>query len=102
MATTKIWPVRDSLKRLVDYAGNPEKTEYRDLQQALHYAENGEKTVSEDERFCFVTGVNCNAETAYEEMMAVKRRFGKTGGNIAYHGYEIFVPGRGDAGGSGH
>lgn len=93
MATTKIWPVRDSLKRLVDYAGNPEKTEYRDLRQALHYAENGEKTVSEDERFCFVTGVGCNAKTAYEEMTAVKRRFGKTGGNVAYHGYESFLPG---------
>lgn len=93
MATTKIWPVRDSLKRLVDYAGNPEKTEYRDLQKALHYAENGEKTVSVDERFGFVTGVGCNAETAYEEMISVKRRFGKTGGNVAYHGYQSFKPG---------
>ena len=46
MATTKIWPVRDSLKRLVDYAGNPEKTEYSDLRQALHYAGNSRKTVS--------------------------------------------------------
>ena len=93
MATTKIWPVHDSLKRLVDYAGNPDKTEYQDLQQALHYAENGEKTVSADERFCFITGIGCNVKTAYEEMTAVKRRFGKIGGNVAYHGYESFLPG---------
>ena len=31
MATTKIWPVRDSLKRVVDYASNPEKTSDDDL-----------------------------------------------------------------------
>lgn len=85
--------MRDSLKRLVEYAGNPEKTEYGDLQQALHYAQNGEKTVSADERFCFVTGIGCWAETAYEEMTAVKRRFGKTDGNVAYHAYQSFKPG---------
>lgn len=85
--------MRDSLKRLVEYAGNPEKTEYGDLRQALHYAQNGKKTVSADERFCFVTGIGCRAETAYEEMTAVKRRFGKTAGNVAYHAYQSFKPG---------
>lgn len=93
MATTKIWPVHDSLKRLVDYAGNSEKTKYRGLYQALHYAENKEKTVIKDELFYFVTGIGCNAQTAYEEMTAVKRLFGKTGGNVAYHGYQSFSPG---------
>ena len=93
MATTKIWPVRDSLKRLVSYAGNPEKTEYRDLQQALHYAENGEKTVSADERFFFVSGIGCDPEHAYEQMTEVKRHFGKLKGNVAYHGYQSFLPG---------
>lgn len=88
----KIWPVRDSLKRLVEYAGNPEKTEYRDLQQALHYAQNSEKTTGADERFCFVSGIGCRTETAYEEMTEVKRRFGKTAGNVAYHAYQSFRP----------
>ena len=67
MATTKIWPVHDSLKRLVDYAGNPEKTEYSDLRQALHYAADPEK-VSGEERMFFVTGINCDAGSAYEQM----------------------------------
>ena len=44
LATTKIWPVRDSLRRVVDYAANPDKTEYSGLAQALHYAENDAKT----------------------------------------------------------
>lgn len=93
MATTKIWPIKDNLKRVVNYAENPEKTELADLKQALHYAENGEKTSVGDEKSCFVTGVNCRAETAFEEMAAVKQRFGKTGGNIAYHAYQSFKPG---------
>ena len=92
MATTKIWPVHDSLKRLVDYAGNPEKTEYRDLRQALHYATDPEK-VSGEERMFFVTGINCDADRAYEQMSAVKKRFGKDDGNVAYHAYQSFKPG---------
>ena len=76
MATTKIWPVRDSLRRVVDYAQNPEKTTYLDLRNVLHYAANEEKTVERTERAMFVTGVNCNRDTAFQEMQAVKERFG--------------------------
>ena len=93
MATTKIWPVKDSLARVVDYAQNPDKTIYSDLQNVLHYAANEEKTVEGEERAMFVTGVNCNRDTAFQEMQAVKERFGKTGGNVAYHAYQSFKPG---------
>lgn len=93
MATTKIWPIKDSLARVVDYAQTPEKTIYSDLRSVLHYAENEEKTVSGPERTLFVTGVNCNRDTAFQEMQAVKERFGKTGGNVAYHAYQSFKPG---------
>lgn len=93
MATTKIWPIKDSLARVVDYARNPEKTICSDLQSVLHYAENENKTVSGPERTLFVTGVNCNRDTAFREMQAVKERFGKTGGNVAYHAYQSFKPG---------
>ena len=93
MATTKIWPVKDSLARVVDYARNPDKTIYSDLQTVLHYAANEEKTVEGLEQAMFVTGVNCNRDTAFQEMQAVKERFGKTGGNVAYHAYQSFKPG---------
>ena len=76
MAVTKIWPVKDSLARVVDYAQNPEKTTYLDLRNVLHYAANEEKTVERTERAMFVTGVNCNRDTAFQEMQAVKERFG--------------------------
>ena len=93
MATTKIWPVKDSLARVVDYAQNQEKTIYSDLRNVLHYAANEEKTVEGEERAMFVTGVNCNRDTAFQEIQAVKERFGKTGGNVAYHAYQSFKPG---------
>ena len=92
MGTTKIWAIKDSLSRVLDYASNPKKTVYTDLQKVLHYAEQGSKTVS-DEETCFVTGVNCNADTAFEEMLSVQRRFGKTGGYVAYHAYQSFKTG---------
>ncbi len=90
MAVTKIWPVKDSLARVVDYTQNPDKTIYSDLQNVLHYAANGEKTIEGEEQAMFVTGVNCNRDTAFQEMQAVKERFGKTGGNVAYHAYQSF------------
>ena len=93
MAVTKIWPVKDSLARVVDYAQNPDKTIYSDLRNVLHYAANEEKTIEGEERAMFVTGVNCNRDTAFQEMQAVKERFGKTGGNVAYHAYQSFKPG---------
>lgn len=89
MATTKIWPVHDSLKRLVEYTSNPEKTEYNDLKNALHYVSDSDKT----EKFMFVSGINCEASKAYQQMMYVKKQFGKLDGNVAYHGYQSFRPG---------
>lgn len=89
MATTKIWPVHDSLKRLVEYAGNPEKTEFKDLSDAINYAGNESKT----EKFFFVSGINCSPDKAYQQMTSVKKHFGKLHGNVAYHGYQSFFPG---------
>ena len=91
MATTGFWPVRGKLKKVLDYADNPEKTtakEYldEDLYQALRYTEQDSKT---DEKK-YVSGVNCSAAFAYEEMTAVKRKFGEHGKVVAYHGYQSF------------
>lgn len=90
MATTKIWPIKDSLSRVVEYAQNPEKT---DLHAVLHYAADGSKTYTKEERSLFVTGINCGTNTAFQEMRAIQERFGKTSGNVAYHAYQSFKPG---------
>lgn len=76
MATTKIWPIRDSLKRVLDYAENPDKTGYLGLRQVLEYAEDANKTGEDDEfETCYhITGVNCMVKTAFEEMTAVNSK----------------------------
>ena len=91
MATTGFWPIKGSLKDLIKYADNPDKTTNPkhlddDLAKALKYVENDDKT----DMKMFVTGINCITVRAYEEMMATKHHFGKTGGNVAYHGYQSF------------
>lgn len=94
MATTGFWPVKGQLKDVIDYAQNPDKTTDRkflddDLYQTLRYAENDSKT----DRKMYVSAINCPKQRAYESMIATKRRFGKLGGNVAYHGYQSFAEG---------
>ena len=93
MAVTKIWTIKDSLKCALDYAANPEKTTASDLEAVISYAMDGEKTANSDEQSCYVSGINCNSDTASEEMMNIKKLFGKTVGNMAYHCYQSFRPG---------
>ena len=91
MATTKIWAVKDSLSRVVNYASNPDKTIISDLENVILYATDNDKT--EKEETMFVTGVNCNRETAFEEMMMTQKVYDKCTGNIAYHAYHSFKTG---------
>ena len=67
------------------------------LSDVIDYAVNSEKTQTADEATeamqQFVSGVNCHPATAREEMIAVKKRFGKEDGTVAYHGYQSFAPG---------
>lgn len=93
MAVTKIWAIHDSVSRVVDYCSNPEKTRLTDLEQVLVYAADKAKTLDEGEQNYAVTGINCTAANAAKEMAATQRRFGKTGGNVAYHAYQSFKPG---------
>lgn len=116
MATTSIWSVKGWLGKLVIYVENPNKTtnpqyyekaeltekQAQTLLDVIDYAADPSKTDSaiHDENIethqQFVTGINCLPTTARDEMQAVKRRFGKEDGVIAYHGYQSFAPGEAD------
>lgn len=97
MATTKIWAVRDRLKRVVDYVKNPDKTEIEDdLYNVLEYASNDKKTHKQ----LYVSGVNCNPEHAYKQMLVTKKSANKMNGVQAYHAYQSFKPGEVDAKGA--
>lgn len=94
MATTGFWPVKGKLKDVIEYARNPDKTtdpKYLDddLYKVVRYAGSDEKT----DKAMYVDAINCPKKRAYEQMMATKRRFGKMGGNVAYHGFQSFKTG---------
>lgn len=111
MAVTSIWRVNGWLGKLVIYVENPEKTDNPSyvpqgtagenvdgLDDVIQYAMNSSKTQKADEEQAevlrnFVSGINCHPATAREEMLAVKKRFGKETGTVAYHGYQSFAPG---------
>ena len=113
MATTSIWAVKGWLGKVVLYIENPEKTEnpqfYRqknmtdvqvqNLSDVIDYAARPDKTTealdSESVPVLrqLVSGINCLPATARDEMLAVKKRFGKEDGVVAYHGYQSFAPG---------
>ncbi|MEG2640655.1 MAG: relaxase/mobilization nuclease domain-containing protein [Bacilli bacterium] len=69
------------------------KTKMSDLEQAVLYAANDEKTIDEKVNIFAVTCVNCRAEAAITEMQSVQNRYGKTTSNIAYHAYQSFKTG---------
>ena len=112
MATTSIWRVKGWLGKVVIYAENPDKTtnpkfytqedmteqDGQELSDVIRYAVNSEKTQETDSEdgtplHRFVSGINCSPATARDEMLAVKKRFGKEDGTVAYHGYQSFAPG---------
>ena len=112
MATTSIWRVKGWLGKVVVYVENPDKTtnpkfytvedmteqDGQELSDVIHYAVNSRKTQKADNEDCavvhrFVSGINCSPSTARDEMLAVKKRFGKENGTVAYHGYQSFAPG---------
>ena len=90
MAVTKIWKINGWIGDCLLYIENPNKTqnplvigdpklkeeEYQSLTDVIEYAEDGNKTVRDTERF--VSGVNCDAETARQEMILAKMRSTKT------------------------
>jgi len=91
MATTGFWPIKGNLKDAIKYAQNPDKTTKKtyldeDLYNALKYVSNDAKT----DKTMFVSSINCPKQLAYESMMSTKQRYGKLGGNVAYHGYQSF------------
>ena len=121
MAVTSIWSIKGWIGKVINYAENPDKTKENNegrisenqsrstqgLNDVITYAVNAEKTrlrqsksmeielVGESEELMeqYVSGLNCAPTTAREEMIAVKKRFGKEDGIVAFHGYQSFAPG---------
>ena len=103
MAVTSIWAVTTHYERAIEYVMNPEKTiekpeltpeaiaARKAVGDVINYASNSDKT----EQMMYVTGINCNPKDAANEFMETKLMWNKTGGRLAYHGYQAFLEGDG-------
>ena len=96
MATTSLWRIKGEVSDAVKYIENPEKTEagFRvppkaNVSTLVAYVSREEATNQRQ----YVYGINCSPEHAVEEMEAVKKRFQKEDGTLAYHGYQSFREG---------
>ena len=100
MATTKLWKVVKRMDHVIDYAEDKSKTKnlefknnyeiwVNDLKDVIDYAKNSDKT----EKEYFVTGINCDSNSAYEEMKDTKRYYNKQDKILAFHAYQSFVEG---------
>jgi len=100
LATTRIWKIVKRLDHVVDYATDKNKTrniEFKkdnrnfqmivdDLNDVINYAMNPDKT----EQQFYVSGINCQANSAYEEMKNVKAFFHKEDKILGFHAYQSF------------
>lgn len=97
MATTSIWKVENRLDKVIKYTTNVEKTKNNNdginLYQSLHNVVEYAKADFKTEKQYYVTGVNCTAENALQDMILTKKHFGKTKGILAYHAFQSFAKG---------
>lgn len=92
MAATSLWHIEGRLKDLISYVENPEKTVpnkgMQDFFDVFSYVKNPQKT----DNGGYVSAINCLKETALQQMILTKKQYQKTGGYIAWHGYQSFKP----------
>lgn len=92
MAITKIWAVKDDLRRVLNYIENPDKTKEEQsdgLKEVLAYTTQGYKTNEKE----YITGINCEPITSLKQMMNTKLSYNKMDGRLAFHAVQSFKPG---------
>ena len=88
MATTSLWPIKMTIDKTINYVENKDKTKIplSDLSTTIDYAQNKNKT---EEQF-YVTGINCDSDNVYQDMIRVKKAYNKFNGIQGFHGYQSF------------
>ena len=102
MAVTAIWDIKGRVDKVINYVSNPEKTTEKglDFAASLHAIDDVLEYVGNDmktEKRMYVTGINCNEFEAATQFKYTKEHWRKTGGIVAFHGYQSFLPGEVDA-----
>ena len=94
MATTGIWKIEKRLDHVIDYVSNPEKTiKSSESYQELHKFSEYDNLNFNTEEECYISGINCLPEDAYQDMMDTKDYWNKKDGVLGYHAFQSFVEG---------
>ena len=109
--------LRSVINQLVEYAENekktkPDKDRIKEKPAADNKLKIGQEATENDklaalkdvvnyvsdknEGVRYVTGINCTAEHAAEEMHVTKKKWAEKGNRVLYHGYQSFSPGEAD------
>lgn len=96
------WDIKGRVDKVINYVSNPEKTTEKglDFAASLHAIDDVLEYVGNDmktEKRMYVTGINCNEFEAATQFKYTKEHWRKTGGIVAFHGYQSFLPGEVDA-----
>jgi len=98
MAVTSLWRVKGRVGGVIRYVLDPDKTIEQNtddqapegtLSGVIDYVERDNATNKRQ----LVYGLGVSPGTAAADMMVVKEHYHKTGGVIAYHGYQSFAEG---------
>ena len=92
MATVCIWKIKNDLRQVIKYTTNKEKTDISkvtNLDSSLEYFKNDFET----EEKIFVSGINCEPNQAFKEMIDIKKKYMKTDGILGFHAYQSFKAG---------
>lgn len=91
MATTSLWPIKMTINKTINYVENKDKTKIplSDLSNTIEYASNKDKT----EKQYYVTGINCDENSIYQDMMMVKEAYNKMDKIQGFHGFQSFKEG---------
>ena len=65
----------------------------KDIENVIDYAARLDKTVQHNKCKRYVTGLNCCADTAFAEMLMIKKKYEKEDKILAYHAIQSFKPG---------
>lgn len=97
MATTGIWAIKKRLDHTLDYIMNVEKTKNADYGKnsylELHKLKEFESTNYLNEKECYVSGINCLSDYAYDEMLYTKKQYNKNDGILGFHAFQSFKDG---------
>ena len=94
MATTGIWKIEKRLDHVIDYVSNPEKTtKISESYQELHKFSEYDDLNFNTEEGCYISGINCLPDDAYQDMMDTKAIWKKKDGVLGYHAFQSFVEG---------